>query len=153
MRAKCKIQLIHVAGTRMIEQGTDGLSRGNMIEGVMTGKRMLDFIPIHKSALERSPGLEHKLRLCMEGRFHNRMEVLTPNDWFWRGHDISGMRTNCDGVKMPAYESGTMLWAPPPAVARFAIEQLRQARLKRQRSCHVMIVPRLMTLEWRRHNL
>jgi hypothetical protein len=153
MRAKCKIQFIHVAGTRMIDQGTDGLSRGNMLEGVMKGKRMLDFIPIHKSALDRSPDLEHKFRQCMEGKFHQKMEVLTPNDWFWRGHDISGMRANCDGFKMPSYESGSMLWSPPPAVARFAIEQLRQARHKRQQSCHVMIVPRLMTLEWRRHTL
>ena len=88
-----------------------------------------------------------------KGVFHQKMEVLTPNDWFWRGHDITGMRKNCDGFEMPAYASGTMLWAPPPGVARFAVEQLRQARHKRQQSCHVLLVPRLMTLEWKRHTL
>ena len=33
-----KIHFVHVAGTRMIEQGADGLSRGNLTEGVMAGK-------------------------------------------------------------------------------------------------------------------
>ena len=30
----CSVNIIHVAGTRMIQQGTDGLSRGDMLEGV-----------------------------------------------------------------------------------------------------------------------
>ena len=51
MNYGCKIVLVHVAGTRMISQGTDGLSRGNMTEGVMVGKAIKDFIPIHKSPL------------------------------------------------------------------------------------------------------
>ena len=38
MRARCKVHIIHVAGTRMIDQGTDGLSRGNFTEGSMRGK-------------------------------------------------------------------------------------------------------------------
>eukprot|EP00957_Ditylum_brightwellii_P157355 11976441-Ditylum_brightwellii.AAC.1 len=34
----CKIHIIHVAGTWMIAQGTDALSRGNLDEGVMKGQ-------------------------------------------------------------------------------------------------------------------
>ena len=153
MIAKCKIQFIHVAGTRMIAQGTDGLSRGNLLEGVMQGKRMSDFIPLHLSAIDRSPILKEILTEVLHGIYHSKVEFLTEQDWFWRGHDISGMRKNIDGMPMPEYRSGTMVWSPPPAAGRFAVEQLRQARHKRQKSFHVLILPRLMNLEWRRHTM
>ena len=52
---------------------------------------------------------------------------------------------------IPSYSPGAFVWAPPPAAARIAIEELRQARHKRQDSCHVFVCPRLMTTEWRRH--
>ena len=35
MQQGCKIHVSHVAGTRMIKQGSEGLSRGNLAEGVM----------------------------------------------------------------------------------------------------------------------
>jgi len=62
MQGLVQLQVIHVAGTRMISQGTDGLSRGCLIEGVMTGTPMLDFIPLHLSALDRQPTLLHWIR-------------------------------------------------------------------------------------------
>jgi hypothetical protein len=34
MKHSVKIHLIHVSGKRMISQGTDGISRGSLIEGV-----------------------------------------------------------------------------------------------------------------------
>jgi hypothetical protein len=37
----------HVAGTRMIAQGTDGVSRGLFTEGVNAGIEMLSFVPLH----------------------------------------------------------------------------------------------------------
>jgi hypothetical protein len=40
------IHVIHISGRRMIAQGTDGCSRGSMMEGVMAGKDMLDFIDL-----------------------------------------------------------------------------------------------------------
>ena len=57
MKYLCKLEVVHVTGTRMIDQGIDGLSRGDMYEGVMAGSSMLSFIPLHKSAGERSPGI------------------------------------------------------------------------------------------------
>jgi hypothetical protein len=36
-------------------QGTDGLSRGDFSAGVMAGQQMLQFVPLHLSAGERSP--------------------------------------------------------------------------------------------------
>jgi hypothetical protein len=57
----CKLQmdrdiflhLIWCAGTHMIKQGADGLSRRNLDNGVMIGEHMLEHVPIHLSALER----------------------------------------------------------------------------------------------------
>ena len=43
-----RLHLVHVSGTRMMAQGTDGITRGDMLEGVMAGKPMLDFIPLNK---------------------------------------------------------------------------------------------------------
>ena len=51
---------------------------------------------------------------------------------------------------MPTYANSVMVWYPPPAAARFAMEELRQARHKRQASTHIFIVPKLMTTEWRK---
>ena len=41
----------------MISQGTDGLSWGEILEGVLGGDPMLKHIPLHLSADQRSPGL------------------------------------------------------------------------------------------------
>ena len=52
---KTKLQIIHVVGTRMIVQVTDGFSQGQITEGVMTGKRMLKFVSLHRSAMNANP--------------------------------------------------------------------------------------------------
>ena len=73
----------HVAGKRMMAQGTDGLSRGHMREGISLGKAMDLFCPWGKSALERSSNLSKWCRSVMG----NDLEILSPVDWFNRGHD------------------------------------------------------------------
>ena len=138
MNFQCRIQFIHVAGTRMIASGVDGLSRGDMYEGVMKGISMLQFVPLHKGAFEVSPSLL-KWISSWAIDMGNEVEVLDPEGWFVRGHDVVGGTTNCDGVWIPSYRKGTMLWAPPPAAARQAVEELRQARHKRQDSFHVFV--------------
>jgi hypothetical protein len=40
------LHVIHLAGTRMIAQGTDSCSRGVLMEGVMAGKGMLSFVDL-----------------------------------------------------------------------------------------------------------
>jgi hypothetical protein len=51
------ILVIHISGNRMIAQGTDGGSRGLLMEGVMAGEDMLKFVGLLRSAVERSSGL------------------------------------------------------------------------------------------------
>jgi hypothetical protein len=60
------IHVIHVAGTRMQAQGTDGISRGDKSMGVMQGIPMEEFCPLHKTAFERSPDLKTWLTSACE---------------------------------------------------------------------------------------
>eukprot|EP00980_Cylindrotheca_fusiformis_P017245 scaffold5326_cov80-Cylindrotheca_fusiformis.AAC.1 len=132
--------VVHCAGTRMIAQGTDGLSRGGLNEGVMGGKPMTSFLPLHLNAFERCPPLHHWVTSWAgpEAIF------LSPEDWFFRGHDLTLTPTTRELKVKP----GIMIWSPPPAAAEVALEELRKARIKRQRSTHVVIIPRLCTPMW-----
>ena len=146
MRFRMKLHLIHVAGTRMITQGTDGLSRGIMLEGVMKGENMLTYVPLDKSALDVEPSLKIWLQSWLPK--DKRAEYLTPAGWFERGHDINGYFKNDEGLSSPSVQAGTFVWAPPPAAAEVAIQELRKARHKRQKSLHVFICPRLLKPMW-----
>ena len=54
--ANFKLHVLHVVGTRMIEQGTDGLSRGLPYEGQLgENKSFLDYLPLHLSTFDRFP--------------------------------------------------------------------------------------------------
>ena len=149
MRFLCSINVIHVAGTRMIAQGTDGLSRGDLLEGVLKGESMLSFVPLHESVLDRQPSIKAWVD-SWAGDLGNEVEWLKTDDWFERGHDISGYTSNIDGRTIPTYKKGTFVWTPPPAAARVALEEIRQSRQKRQDSSHIIVVPKLMSPEWQR---
>ena len=149
MKFLCSVNIIHVAGTRMIAQGTDGLSRGDLLEGVLNGRSMLSFIPLHLSAIEREPALKPWIESWAGSGRKDKIEFLSPDDWFLRGHDINGYTVNCEDRVLPTYSKGIFVWYPPPAAARQALEELRQARHKRQASTHIFIVPHLMTPEWK----
>ena len=100
----------------MIEQGSDGLSRGNLTEGVMGGWKMSDFVPLHLNAFERSGKLEGWIRSWLDNN-KVKAEILKPEGWFERGHDLDGGEKNCDGMWIPKYKDGVYIWAPPPAAA------------------------------------
>ncbi len=53
MRSGMDVHMIHICGKRMIAQGTDGLSRGVMNSSSLECSSFLDFVPLHKSALDR----------------------------------------------------------------------------------------------------
>ena len=116
--------LVHVAGTRMIAQGTDGLSRGLLLEGVLSGKDMLEYIDISKTALERQPGLVEYIQSWTDSHVH----VLAPSDWFVKGQGIRGGGLNSDGVWILTHANNGMhyLWAPPPVIADVALEEAYQ---------------------------
>ena len=80
-KAGIKLHVIHISGTRMIDQGTYGVSRGNFLEGVLAGLDTLKFVPLRQSALERSPGLISSINSWTLGE---KVRVLTPEEWFER---------------------------------------------------------------------
>lgn len=150
MLYQSRIHVIHVSGKRMIGQGTDGLSRGSLQDGVMQGDDMLGFIPLHKNALERASRLTEWLRVHVTCEEEGGLEFLDPEGWYERGHDIIGGTYNCDGMWLPTCRKGMYVWSPPPCVAAQCLEQLRIARHKRQVSTHVFVCPRVMAMVWQR---
>ena len=131
------LQVVHVSGKRMIAQG----------KGVMVGEDMLSFVDLAKSAFERSPKLVDWIQSwCLD----SNIQPLTPEGWFERGHGIVGGKKDRRGVWIPDHEpSGqTHLWAPPPAAADAALEQLLMARHKCSDTFHIIVVPCLFTPCW-----
>ena len=147
MKYRCKIHIVHVAGTRMIAQGTDGISRGDMYEGVLRGDSMLSHVPLGRSALERSPKLKEWIASWAE-KISGQCEFLQEEDWFMKGHDIVGGSKNCDDKWIPRYKHGVYIWTPAPAGANIAAQELRKARHKRTDSLHIFVCPRLLSHEW-----
>ena len=130
MRTGMILHIIHVSGKRMIASGIDGLSRGDHSSGVMQGEALETFVPVHQSAVERSPTLLPWLHSILEG---HEAKFLTPEGWF----DETG-------------SEGTFVWSPAPAAADVVVERLGIARHKRPNSLHLVVVPRLMTGYWRK---
>jgi hypothetical protein len=98
--------VVHCTGTRMITQGTNGLSRENFHESVMKK----DDVPLHWLALERSPQLKGRFK----GMFrYDKLEELSPEDWFQQGHGIRLWCKSGKGLWYPNLKGGTYMWHPP----------------------------------------
>ncbi len=140
--------VVHVAGKRMIAQGTDGLSRGLLLEGVLSGQDMLSYVDLAKTAIERQPSLVEYVQSWTDSYVH----VLSPEDWFVKGHGIKGGGPNDDGVWVPTHGNNRMhyLWAPPPVVVDVALEEALKAIHKRNDAVHIFLIPRLFSPRWMR---
>jgi hypothetical protein len=130
MERKLFIHLIWVAGTQMIEQRTDGASQGDLSNGVMTGKDMLEFIPLDQEVDAQEPELRHWFGEAAGGDW----VTLEPQDWFHNVHT----------------QNGNFLWCPAPAIADVALEQLCETRHTRPWNAHIFLCPALMTSRWRK---
>jgi len=144
LRTGGKFIVTHVSGDRMKRQGTDGISRGQLSEGISIGEYMLQFCPWNETALERS----RPLKDWIVTTFGKECEFLEPADWFQRAHDHLGGYSDGYGYWRLKTRPGTYVWTPPPAAADAALEELRKARLKRRQSTHLFLVPRLATTLW-----
>eukprot|EP00978_Attheya_sp_CCMP212_P046183 scaffold377919_cov55-Attheya_sp.AAC.5 len=110
--------------------GTCGGSRGDFTMGVLRGEAMLGFIPLHLNASERSRSIEQwMLNWFNDGD----AEVLEPKGWFHKAH-----------------KTGNWIWAPPPAAAEVAVEQLCESRHARPWNAHLFVCPVLMTSYWQK---
>jgi hypothetical protein len=89
------IRFIWIAGTYMIWQGADGLSRGNLTAGVMAGKRFLKYVPLNKTAFQRHTLLQEWIGGALPGE---HQEGFLVEGWF-----------------TTAQKDGRFIWAPAPA--------------------------------------
>jgi hypothetical protein len=97
----------HIAGTRMIASGVDGLLRGNLTEGLLLQPEpstFSSFVPLHLSAIQRSPQLLSWLRSWIPYR---GITPLTPTDWFVQGQGLDTGGTYIPGSgrdpNLPSY--------------------------------------------------
>ena len=134
MSGKAFIHVVWVAGERMIAQGVDGLSRGDLTNGVMGGQSMLDFVPLHLSARQRQPGRIESFVSFLTERDKVKPVFLEAEDWF----------------VVPFTQDGTFVWCPPPAAADVAVELMAEAIHLRPWNTHIFICPVLMTGKWRK---
>jgi hypothetical protein len=141
------IHVIRILGKRMIAQGTDGCSRGSLLEGVMAGANMLTFVNLACGGIERHLSLLNWVRSWME---QPDFEPLTPEGWFKEGHRITGGLLDRRNVWIPTHcgKDQMFLWAPALAVADAAMEELMKSRHKRLDIFHVVVIPRLMAPRW-----
>jgi hypothetical protein len=126
------VHVVWIAGTRMISQGTDGLSRGDLTSGVMAGDDFLSHIPLDKGAFDRSAGLKEWLKASL------------PKQWTW-------LKTGADWYQLPFTDPlGRYVWDPPPCLADVALEQLCEVKLIHPLTSHVFVCPVLFTGRWRK---
>ena len=123
------LRIVWVAGTRMIEQGTDGFSRGDLENGVATGTDMLSFVPLNETAFSRQADLETWLRSTLSGAW----TTLSASGWYDEGQ-----------------RAGQFIWAPAPAAADAALDMLCEAKHIRPYGSHIFVCPALLTPRWRR---
>jgi hypothetical protein len=113
----------------------------------MAGEAMSKFVPLHLTALERDPRVLEWVKTWIGDP---DIKPLQPEDWFEVGHGITGSTLSESGVWLPVRKTATHLWAPAPAAADVAVEEMMRARHKDPRSMHVFVVPKLMTYLWRK---
>jgi len=139
-RTGCILHVLHIAGTRMKEAGVDGLSRGDLIEGMMkVGSDPMRFLPLCEGALERAGEVLGEWVVTWwrdsEGKpwCGSDLRTLTPEDWFL----------------LHTFEDPRM-WVPPPAAMETVLELFNEDHLVSPHIPHVFMVPRLMTHLWRK---
>ena len=125
------VRVIWVAGTRMILQGTDSLSRGDLCSGVMAGDPFLDHIPLAQSVLDIQPDLVPWFLKHLPRSW----KLLEPQDWYHNAFESTEAR---------------FIWAPPPSIARQAIDCLADIHHIHPYSSHVILIPSIMTGKWRK---
>jgi len=131
LEAGAQLHIVHVAGTRMIREGTDGLSRGELhLGGFLDGS--LQVVPLHLDPIQRQPKVLSWIE-SWTSVGEPKTRLARPVDWPHRAHQ----------------PDHTWIWSLAPAAALYALEELSIARLKRmEKVIGIVLCPRLMCPEW-----
>ena len=113
-------------------QGTNGLSRAELTSSrVMAGDKLLKLIPLNETAFE----IEADLGTTVQSWLPGKWKFVKRTDWY---HELK---------KDP---EGSWIWAPPPMLAKVALEELCKIKHMYPKSRHLFMCPVLMTENWRK---
>ena len=129
------VHFVWISGKRMIWQGGDGLSRGDFTSGAMAGEAFLKFLPLHENATERCTGLKEEIFKWLPKVDGIKWKLAEVKDWF---HEVF------------LDPEGSWIWAPPPVLAKVAVEQMCEVKHLFPRSKHLFLCPSIMTGVWRK---
>ena len=129
------IHFVWISGKRMIWQGGDGLSRGDFTSGAMAGEAFLKYLPLHENAIQRHPALESELFKWLPKIDGVKWKLSTIENWF---HEVF------------MDPEGSWIWAPPPVLAKVAVEQMCEVKHIFPKSRHLFVCPSIMTGIWRK---
>jgi hypothetical protein len=97
----------------------------------MVGILLARFMPLHLTAFEESPSLKDWI---WEVTQDLNPQFVSPEGWFTVGHTFRNS-----------------IWTPPSAATDVVVEQLSIPKHKRPSVCHIVLVHRVFTSEWRKH--
>jgi hypothetical protein len=120
MREGTHIIVSHTLGERMKAQGTNGVSQGQLKEGVLTGADMLSFIPFQQSSIQRSTAVESWIQSWLG----EEAVLLMPEGWFEHGHGLLGGKPESKGFWRHQFKNRKFIWDPPPGAASVATKEL-----------------------------
>jgi hypothetical protein len=144
------LHVVHVSGTRMIAQGTDGLSRGILLEGVVRGEDMLSFVDLSRTAIERHPDVLNFVKSWVEPVLGESKILSSSEEWFQEGHRITGGKRESRGIWIPCHaaDGKAYIWSPPPVITDVALEECAKAIHKRTDAYHIFLIPQLYSSLW-----
>jgi hypothetical protein len=130
------LHFFHVAGTRMIEVGVDGLPCAELDVGELTNPTTIR-IPMHLSHVQRNA----LLRTWISSWISEPPHFAEPHDWFEEAQQI-----HCHIVD-PTYQ--VWIWDLPPTAALDALGELDNGCLKRHETLlGVVVIPLILKPDW-----
>ena len=112
----------------------------------MAGTSVESFIPLRFQAVLVEPTLVTWIKSWWEG--HTKLEVLSLEGAFRRGHDVMGYKKNLDGIDYPVLQMGCFVCYPPPCVTEAVMEELQQIKHKQTNLWHVFVCPKVRKSAW-----
>ena len=133
----------------MIAQGTDGLSRGIFLEGVVKGEDMLSFVDVSRTAVERHPGVLNFVKSWVDPIL-GESKLLLPKEWFQEGHGVTGGAKEASRIWIPQHvaDGRAYIWTLPPIITDVVLEECAKAIHKRTDAYHIFLIPRLYSPLW-----
>lgn len=132
LRLQCTLQVVHVPGLLMIEQGTDGLSRGVWVS------------PLHREVDQRmyTRAVFDPLPWCPSLVQHHLQTHCPQEKWTYQ---------HWEGIWEPSqWLDKLTVWFPPPELARQVISAVLEAWVERPLTTSAFFfIPRVLLSQWR----